>query len=80
MADCNEVGTRPRIVILEGVYVDLDREPWRIAARLFDVRLMIVVERKVAREELVKRHVSRGLCEDAVKTSERVATINELNS
>jgi pantothenate kinase len=43
--DSIEIGEKTGIVILEGNSVNLDREPWRAAAKLFDLRLMVRVER-----------------------------------
>jgi pantothenate kinase len=43
--DSIEIGKKTGIVILEGSYVNLDREPWRAAAKLFDLRLTVRVER-----------------------------------
>jgi pantothenate kinase len=37
LEDAIEIGRETGIVILDGNYVNLDREPWRAAARLFDV-------------------------------------------
>lgn len=67
-------------MVLEGNYVNLDREPWRAAAKLFDVKLMVVVDRRVARERLVKRHVSSGICGDEASARSMIETTDNLNA
>jgi pantothenate kinase len=48
-----------RIVIFEGLYVLLDVEPWRRAARMLDERWIVTVTRDTARRRLIKRYARR---------------------
>lgn len=51
-----------RVVVVEGNYVLLDREPWRSAAALFDERWFVdVADVAVARARLRRRHVAAGI-------------------
>lgn len=47
--------------MIEGLYCMLDVEPWRDAAELLDERIWVEIERSVARERLVKRHLHTGV-------------------
>lgn len=53
-----------RIVVFEGNYLTLDREPWRSAAKLMDELWFVEVEFGTARRRLVKRHVLAGIAAD----------------
>lgn len=61
-----------RVVVLEGLYVALDEEPWRDAASLMDELWFVDVPVDVAIERLVKRHVAAGLSPDAKHARARV--------
>ncbi|BGP57704.1 hypothetical protein JCM8202_005488 [Rhodotorula sphaerocarpa] len=50
-----------RIVLIEGLYVFLDVEPWRAAARRLDERIWVETSMDEARERLVRRHLSEGV-------------------
>lgn len=50
-----------RIVVFEGNYIALDKEPWRSAARLMDEVWFVEVDFAVARKRLAKRHLKAGL-------------------
>ena len=78
--DSIKIGKETRIVLLEGNYVNLHRKPWSAAAKLFDVRLMVAVDRGLARGRLVKRHVASGICVDEASAWVRVQTTDELNA
>lgn len=53
-----------RIVLLEGLYLALNEEPWRGAAKLMDELWFIDVPMDIAIERLVQRHVATGLSPD----------------
>jgi pantothenate kinase len=61
-----------RVVVLEGLYVALDEEPWRDAANLMDELWFVDVPVDIAIERLVKRHVAAGLSPDAKHARARV--------
>ncbi len=71
VADAIAVEPRHRVVVVEGNYVLLDREPWRSAAVLFDLRWFVNVDVAVARRRLVRRHLAAGLVADAAAAGRR---------
>ncbi|KAI1812918.1 P-loop containing nucleoside triphosphate hydrolase protein [Poronia punctata] len=70
----NDIAILPthRIVVFEGNYVVLDKEPWRSAAGLMDERWFVDVDFEVARKRLVKRHVEAGIAADEDEAGKRV--------
>lgn len=60
-----------RIVIFEGNYCSLDREPWSDAAALMDELWFVDVDFKVARERLVYRHVKAGIASNEEEARRR---------
>lgn len=55
---------RHKVVILEGLYVNVGEEGWDEAARMLDERWLFEVPREVALERLVERHVRTGVTTD----------------
>jgi len=68
-----------RIVVFEGNYVCLDKEPWREAAGLMDERWFVEVAFDVARKRLIKRHVKAGIAADEVQAGKRADENDLLN-
>ena len=60
-----------RIVVFEGNYCALDKEPWSEAARLMDEVWFVDVGFDVARRRLVKRHVAAGIAADEEEAGRR---------
>lgn len=60
-----------RVVVFEGNYVCLDKEPWRSAAALMDERWFVEVGFETARERLVRRHVKAGIARDEEEARRR---------
>ncbi|KAI9929455.1 hypothetical protein MW887_000927 [Aspergillus wentii] len=69
-----------RVVIFEGLYVSLDREPWNSAAALMDESWFIDVDREIARARLVKRHVASGIVADEEAAEHRISSTDFLNA
>lgn len=69
-----------RVVILEGLYLSLDREPWSSAAALMDESWFVRVDREIARARLVKRHVASGIVPDAAAAEHRISSTDFLNA
>lgn len=69
-----------QVVIFEGLYLSLEREPWRSAARLMDELWFVDADRDVARDRLVKRHVASGIVPDEAAARHRVASTDFLNA
>jgi pantothenate kinase len=66
-----------RVVVIEGIYVLLDKDPWREAAGMMDLKVFVRVEREVARRRLVRRHVAAGIAKDE-EEADRRAVENDL--
>lgn len=66
-----------RLVVFEGNYVALDKEPWASAARLMDEVWFVDVDFAVARRRLVVRHVRAGIARDEAEADRR-AVENDL--
>lgn len=66
-----------RVVVFEGNYVALDKEPWASAARLMDEVWFVDVDFAVARRRLVVRHVRAGIAADEAEADRR-AVENDL--
>ncbi|KAI1205149.1 phosphoribulokinase/uridine kinase [Annulohypoxylon truncatum] len=69
----NDIAILPchRIVVFEGNYVCLDKEPWRSAAALMDERWFVDVDFGTARGRLVRRHVKAGIARDEEEARRR---------
>ncbi|KAI1419552.1 P-loop containing nucleoside triphosphate hydrolase protein [Xylaria sp. FL1777] len=69
----NDIAVHPghRIVVFEGNYVVLDKEPWREAAALMDECWFVEVDFEVARRRLVARHVRAGIAGDEEEAGRR---------
>lgn len=68
------IGPEHQIVLIEGLYVALDVEPWASAARLLDERWVILLHEDMAEERIWRRHVVSGICED--ESSARSRAVN----
>ena len=70
----NDIGIAPttRMVIFEGLYTALDKEPWREAAKLMDELWFMDVNMDVAIARLVKRHVGSGISPDPEHARKRI--------
>ncbi|KAK0635840.1 P-loop containing nucleoside triphosphate hydrolase protein [Bombardia bombarda] len=66
-----------RIVVFEGNYVLLDKEPWRTAAALMDEKWFVDVDVALARRRLATRHVAAGIVGD-LEEGDRRAMENDL--
>lgn len=66
-----------RLVVFEGNYVALDKEPWSSAAGLMDEVWFVDVDFAVARRRLVVRHVKAGIAKDEAEADRR-AVENDL--
>jgi pantothenate kinase len=69
----NDIAISPsvRIVIFEGNYCSLDKEPWNEAAKLMDELWFVDVDFDVARKRLVHRHVKAGIAKDEEDAGKR---------
>ncbi|KAF2142526.1 uncharacterized protein K452DRAFT_226618 [Aplosporella prunicola CBS 121167] len=77
VADDIAIAPTTRVLVFEGNYLSLDREPWRDAAKLMDESWFVEVDFDVARERLVSRHVKAGIAKDEDDAHKRV-TDNDL--
>ena len=51
-----------RVFIVEGLYLNLNTEPWRFGSDYFDILVKIEVPQELGIERLVKRHLQSGIC------------------
>ncbi|PYI06061.1 P-loop containing nucleoside triphosphate hydrolase protein [Aspergillus sclerotiicarbonarius CBS 121057] len=80
VADDIPIRPQSKVVIFEGLYLSLNREPWSQAAALMDESWFIDVDREVARSRLVKRHVASGIVPDTQAAEDRIRTTDFLNA
>lgn len=66
-----------RIVIVEGLYLTLDKDIWRDAAKVFDEIWFVNVDREVARKRLGARHVRAGIV-NTLEEGDKRARENDL--
>ncbi|KAI0885879.1 phosphoribulokinase/uridine kinase [Annulohypoxylon maeteangense] len=71
VADDIAIQTYHQIVVFEGNYVCLDKEPWKSAAALMDERWFVEVDFGTARRRLVRRHVKAGIARDEEEAGRR---------
>jgi pantothenate kinase len=69
----NDIAISPsvRIVIFEGNYCSLDKEPWNEAAKLMDELWFVDVDFDIARKRLIHRHVKAGIARDEEEAGKR---------
>lgn len=60
-----------RIIIFEGNYLSLNKNPWSDAAELMDELWFVEVDFDVARKRLVHRHVKAGIAKDEEEARKR---------
>jgi pantothenate kinase len=60
-----------RIVIFEGLYLSLDKEPWNEAAKLMDELWFVDVDNETARKRLIARHLKAGIAKDEEEAEKR---------
>jgi pantothenate kinase len=68
-----------RIVIFEGNYLALKKEPWSEAAALMDELWFMEVDLDVSRDRLVSRHVKAGIAKDEADAHKRVTENDHVN-
>ncbi|KAL7268261.1 hypothetical protein RUND412_009128 [Rhizina undulata] len=66
-----------RILIFEGLYLSLATDVWGDISRLFDELWFVEVERSIARNRLIARHVASGIV-DSAEAAARRADENDL--
>ncbi|KAI9796910.1 MAG: hypothetical protein M1835_002751 [Candelina submexicana] len=75
----NDIAIPPtaRVILFEGNYLSLNKNPWKDAAELMDELWFVDVDFDVARRRLVARHVKAGIAKDEEDAHRRV-TENDL--
>lgn len=70
----NDIAIEPttRVLVFEGNYLSLDKEPWRSVAKLMDDLWFVEVEFDTALKRLIPRHVKAGIAADEVQAERRV--------
>lgn len=64
VADDINILAHHRIIILEGLYANIDKGEWVNAARLYDERWVVECDEEIAKARLVARHVVTGVAKD----------------
>ncbi|KAK2739124.1 hypothetical protein FQN57_006690 [Myotisia sp. PD_48] len=60
-----------RVILFEGNYLSLNKEPWNQVANLVDELWFVEVDFETARKRLVKRHVEAGIVKDEEEGNRR---------
>lgn len=68
-----------KVIVFEGNYLSLDKEPWKEAAGLMDEVWFVDVDFEVARRRLVERHVRTGVAPSKEEAEKRVKENDLLN-
>lgn len=77
----NDIAIEPwhRLLVFEGLYITLDKSPWKDAAALMDELWFVDVDFEVARRRLIKRHVKAGIAKDEADADKRARESDLLN-
>ncbi|KAF7904921.1 uncharacterized protein EAF01_005443 [Botrytis porri] len=77
----NDIPIEPttRILVFEGNYLSLNKEPWRSAAKLMDQLWFVDVDFEVAKKRLIPRHVKAGIAENEEDAEKRVVENDLVN-
>lgn len=70
----NDIPIEPttRILVFEGNYLSLNREPWSVAAGLMDELWFVEVDFETARKRLIPRHLIAGIAANEEEADRRV--------
>jgi pantothenate kinase len=70
----NDIPIAPttRILVFEGNYLSLDKEPWNDAAKLMDELWFVEVDFETAKKRLIPRHVKAGIAANEEDAEKRV--------
>ncbi|KAK9447447.1 P-loop containing nucleoside triphosphate hydrolase protein [Limtongia smithiae] len=77
----NDIKVLPtdRIIIIEGLYLMLEDSPWNQIADLMDELWFVNVERAVARDRIIRRHLEAGIARneaEAIKRADESDLVN----
>jgi pantothenate kinase len=67
-----EIGPKVRVILLEGMHIFLDLEPWCLLRTNYDLKIWVDADLEVCMTRLVKRHVVSGLSRDESEGRARV--------
>lgn len=73
--DSITIGPRHTLVLIEGIYLPLDEEPWSAGHSSFDQIWLLECDRDRARGRLIERHVFTGV----TSTKEEAANRGEFS-
>ena len=66
------VETTDKLVVVEGLYLNLGMQPWSSVNELYDILVLINVDEQTAIERLINRHLACGLSASHDAAMERV--------
>jgi pantothenate kinase len=77
----NDIPIEPttRILLFEGNYLSLDKEPWSTVAGLMDELWFVEVDFETARKRLVPRHIKAGIALTEEEADKRVSENDLVN-
>ena len=71
MEDAIVVTPLHRLVVLEGNYVHLTASPWNTATGSLDEKWFITVDKEVAKERIIRRHLAAGIVTTEAEAAKR---------
>lgn len=78
--DAIVIAPTARILIFEGLYLSLNKEPWSTAAAMMDRLWFIETDHATALARLIPRHVAAGICADSQAAEIQVRGNDLLNA
>ncbi|KAH3670391.1 hypothetical protein OGAPHI_000906 [Ogataea philodendri] len=59
--DAIKISPEKKVILVEGNYVCLEKEPWNVISKLVDTRWMVAANLDQIRERIIKRHLEAGI-------------------
>lgn len=78
--DAVKVTSDVKVVLLEGMHLFLDLEPWCSLRDYYDLKIWIEADLKICMERLIQRHLLAGLSNDEDEARLRVKSNDVLNA
>lgn len=69
-----------RILVFEGLYLSLNREPWNVAAAMMNELWFMEVDFETARKRLIPRHVKAGIAATEEEADKRARENDLVNA
>ena len=69
-----------RLVVVEGLYLSLDQHGWQNISEIFDESWFVEVERDVAVDRVIERHLKSGIANTREEADKRARGSDYLNA